>query len=114
MMFWMPQCLSLVHFSDDLRIVSGYDHQSIWYRAGEHNPAASTSSVKFPLALTIFAVVGVRHKSELLMIGETINSDCCFDNLNEFGFIDFLDKGYGVFSWISPPASSDRVQINSC
>jgi hypothetical protein len=76
-MLRMADSLPKIHFSDESRSVLGGDKRWTWYREGENNPAASISSVKCPPSVTVFAVVGIGFKSDLLLVDGSIDTDQC-------------------------------------
>jgi hypothetical protein len=115
-MLSIPESLSLIHFSDESRLVLGDDKQWIWYRHGEDNPSASISSVKFPASIMIFAVIGIGFKSDILLVDGSIDTDRYIQNLDRLGLINALDQRHGPFGWIfqqdGAPAHTSQVTLD--
>jgi hypothetical protein len=62
--------------------------------------SATVSKQKFPPSMMVLAVIGPNHKSRLLFVPGTINTDKYIQNLEDAGFIKDLDARYGALQWI--------------
>jgi hypothetical protein len=109
----MPNVLSLIHFSGESRVVLGDDKGRASYGAGEDNPEALISSIKYLPSLVVFAIIGVGFKSDLLLVEGTINADRDIQTLCELSFMNAFDRKFRPFGWIlqQDEASSHKARV---
>jgi hypothetical protein len=87
-MLGMRGSLEVVPFSDESKVVVGDDKRWIWYRNGEDNSRVSDSFIKYPPSVTVFTIIKISVKSDVILVEGSINTDRYIHTLDCLGFMN--------------------------